>query len=187
MFIIMALHEEAESLSDKLEALLALMAQGDKDALAELYELTYPSVYGFAMSMSQTPHDAEDILQETFINAFNAADRYVPHGKPMAWLMTIAKNLARMRLRELGKTTHLPDEDWSCYLSDKQSVTSDERILLTKALELLSETEQQIVMLFAVSGLKHREIAQLLDLPLATVLSKYSRAIKKLKNEMEAE
>ena len=54
-------------------------------------------------------------------------------------------------------------------------------------MRILSDDEQQIVMLHAVSGMKHRETAQLLDMPTATVLSKYSRAIKKLRTAMEAE
>ena len=52
-------------------------------------------------------------------------------------------------------------------------------------LKLLSDEERQIITLHAVSGLKHRQIAELLDIPLSTVLSKYNRAIKKLRNKIE--
>jgi RNA polymerase sigma-70 factor (ECF subfamily) len=52
-------------------------------------------------------------------------------------------------------------------------------------LKLLSDEERQIITLHAVSGLKHRQIAELLDIPLSTVLSKYNRAIKKLQNKTE--
>ena len=54
-------------------------------------------------------------------------------------------------------------------------------------LTVLSDTERQIVVLHAVSGFKHREIAACLELPLATVLSKYHRAIKKMKTNLEKE
>ena len=53
--------------------------------------------------------------------------------------------------------------------------------LLTECLKNLSDEERQIVMLHAVSGFKHREIARLLEMPLSTVLSKYNRAMKKLR------
>lgn len=59
-------------------------------------------------------------------------------------------------------------------------VSAENRMLLTALLEQLSDQEREIVVLHAQTGMKHREIAQILDLPLATVLSKYRRAIIKL-------
>ncbi len=99
--------------------------------------------------------------------------------------MTIARNLARMQLRKAGRQLDIPSDDWERYLSAKSDVSSDERILLQAALSTLGEAERQIVMLHAVAGLKHREIAAMLDMPAATVLSKYSRALKKLAAAME--
>ncbi len=171
----------------ELEALLARIAKQDKAALGELYECTHRAIYGFAMSMSQSPADAEDVLQDTYIAVYSSAASYIPRGKPMAWLMTIAKNLARMRLRAVRKHLDLAEEDWGRYLASNPDVSADERMLLQTAMRVLSDEQQQIVMLHAVAGMKHREIAQLLDMPTATVLSKYSRAIKKLRIAMEAE
>ena len=66
---------------------------------------------------------------------------------------------------------------------DRQSqVTPEDRLVLESLLSLLGEQERQIVTLHALTGLKHREIAQLLGLPLSTVLSKYHRGMKKLQN-----
>ena len=179
--------EYAASENEVLEALLARIAKSDKDALAELYERTNTAVYGFVMSISQCHADAEDVLQETYINVFSSADRYRPQGKPMAWILTISKNLARMRLRELKRQTELPDDDWSLYFASNPAVSADEAILLNAAMKKLTEEEKRIVLLHAVSGLKHREVAELLEIPTATVLSKYARAIKKLKAAMEVE
>ena len=103
----------------------------------------------------------------------------------MAWIMTIAKNLARMRMRKARRQLDIADEDWGQYLAARDEVRPDERILLQTAMKILSDTEQQIVMLHAVAGVKHREIAAILGIPTATVLSKYSRAIKKLRTAME--
>ena len=66
-------------------------------------------------------------------------------------------------------------------------MTAEDREVLSAALGVLGEQERQIVLLHAVSGLKHREIAQLMELPLATVLSKYHRGLKKLKKKLEGE
>ena len=133
------------------------------------------------------PSDAEDILQETFLRVYAAAERYRPEGKPMAWMMTIAKNLSRMRLRDAKRTSDLPEEEWERYLSSKPGVSTEDRLLLRAALRQLSDAERQTVMLHAVAGLRHRESAVLLEMPLATVLSKYARAVKKLKQAMEAD
>ena len=102
-------------------------------------------------------------------------------------MMTIAKNLSRMRLRDAKRTSDLPEEEWERYLSSQPGVTVEDRLLLRAALKQLSDAERQIVMLHAVAGLRHRETAALLELPLATVLSKYARAVKKLKYAMEAD
>lgn len=170
-----------------LEALLAQIAAGDKQALGQLYERTHGAVFGFAMSMSQTPADAEDILHDTYLAVYSSAECYSAKGKPMAWIMTIAKNFARMKMRKAKRMLDADESDWGKYLSSKPEVSPDERILLQTAMKILSDEEQQIVMLHAVSGMKHREIAAILDIPTATVLSKYSRAIKKLRTVMEAE
>jgi RNA polymerase sigma factor (sigma-70 family) len=171
----------------ELETLLSRIAQGDKEALGMLYERTHGAIYGFALSLVREPSDAEDILQETFLRVYTAAERYRPEGKPMAWMMTIAKNLSRMRLRDAKRTSDLPEEEWERYLSSKPGVSTEDRLLLQAALRQLSDAERQTVMLHAVAGLRHRESAALLEMPLATVLSKYARAVKKLKQAMEAD
>jgi RNA polymerase sigma-70 factor (ECF subfamily) len=56
-----------------------------------------------------------------------------------------------------------------------------------EAMRVLSDEERQIVILHAVSGVKHREIAKIMEMPLPTVLSKYNRAMKKLKKKMQGE
>ena len=182
LFMTLATSEYSEA--ETIEALLARIARGDKAALGELYERTHAAVFGFAMSMCSSPADAEDILHDTYLAVFSSADSYKPKGKPMAWIMTIAKNLARMRMRKARRQLDIADEDWGQYLTAKDAVSPDERILLQTAMKILSDTQQQIVMLHAVAGIKHREIAAILDMPTATVLSKYSRAIKKLCSAM---
>ena len=176
LFMMLSTSEYSES--EAIETLLARIARGDKDALGSLYERTHAAVFGFAMSMCSSPADAEDILHDTYLAVFSSAESYKANGKPMAWIMT-------MRMRKARRQLDIADEDWGQYLAARDEVRPDERILLQTAMKILSDTEQQIVMLHAVAGVKHREIAAILGMPTATVLSKYSRAIKKLRTAME--
>ena len=163
------------------------MAAEDSHSLEELYHRTRTAVYGLVLSYLKHPQDAEDVTQDAFVRIWDTAASYRPQGKPMAWLLTVARNLALMRLRERGKTQELTDEEWSALPARAPDVTTEDRHVLRAALSLLSEQERQVVMLHAVTGLKHREIAQLLELPLATVLSKYRRALKKLNLLLEGD
>lgn len=166
---------------EALESYISLVAAGSRDAVAKLYESTKTAVYGFALSITKDTHDAKDVLQETYVRVWSKAAGYTPHGKPMAWILTIAKNLALGRLRERSKNSAVPEGDWQRYYAEHPTITSDDRLVLDAAMQTLTDEERQIVMLFAVTGLKHREIGSMLSLPLPTVLSKYQRACKKLR------
>ncbi len=168
----------------QLEPYIAEIAGGDKASLAALYGDTKTAVYGFALSIVRNGYDAEDVLQEVFVRIWEAAPEYRPMGKPMAWILTITRNLATGILRERMKTTEIPEEDF-LLSSDNQIASTEDRMVLEGAMSLLSDNERQIVLLHAVSGLKHSEISALLELPLPTVLSKYSRAKKKLQKIIE--
>ena len=177
----------APSAREDLESLLLGVAAGDSHSLEELYHRTRTVVYGLVLSYLKHPQDAEDVTQDAFVRIWDTAASYRPQGKPMAWLLTVARNLALMRLRERGKTQELTDEEWSALPARAPDVPTEDRHVLRAALSVLSEQERQVVMLHAVTGLKHREIAQLLELPLATVLSKYRRALKKLNLLLEGD
>jgi len=102
----------------------------------------------------------------------------------MAWILTLSRNLALMRLREKARIGGLSDEAWQAIPARAQGVTAEERLLLQEALAALGDEERRVVLLHT-AGLKHREIAQGLELPLATVLSKYRRAVRKMGVWME--
>ncbi len=159
----------------ELDDLLQQVAAGSTDALAKLYDATRVDLYAFALSILKNSMDAEDALQDCYVQIFNAASGYVSQAKPMAWIMTIAKNLCFKRLHERSRSVSLV-EDWEGSYTDP-----DDRLVLESCMKCLSDEERQIIVLHAVSGMKHREIAALLNLALPTVLSKYHRAIKKLK------
>lgn len=169
------------------EGLILRMAQGDKEALALFYTKTNTSVYAFALSLLKNVQDAEDVMQEVYVKIFAASATYQTQGKPMAWTLTIVRRFALMKMRERKKTESLPEEEWGSIGEGDFTQASIDRMVLHKALTILTDEERQILILHSVSGLKHREVAELLDLPLSTVLSKYHRALSKLKKGMKEE
>lgn len=173
--------QNIKNAQNPLESYISQIAAGDKNALAELYGETKTAVYGFALSILKNASDAEDVLQDTYVRLWSSAESYSPMGKPMAWILTITKNLATSRLRERSKAADLPEDEWLLFQAATPAVSSEDRIALDTAMKTLTAEEQQIVMLYAVTGLKHKEIADFMSLPLSTVLSKYSRSLKKLK------
>lgn len=164
-----------------IEDYILEMSNGDTEALAKVYNMTRISVYGFILSILKNKHDAEDVLQDTYIRLYQSSSTYQAKGKPMAYLFIIAKNLCLMKLRNDKKMVDIEEWDWESIISEQPGVTVEDKIVLNTARKILSNEENQIVMLYTTAGLKHREIADLLQLPLATVISKYHRAIKKLK------
>ena len=180
-----ALADAGRTAPEQLEQLLLDIAAGDQDSLSEFYEKTRAAVYGLALSYLKNGHDAEDVTQDTYVRVWDMAPAYRPQGKPMGWVLTIAKNFALMRLRRQGREQDLPQEEWESFAVDSPAVTAEDREVLQAALAILDDQERRAVLLHAVTGLKHREIAALLELPLPTVLSKYHRALKKLRQYLE--
>ena len=165
------------------ENLIVRMAAGDGAAFKELYEQTSSAIYGFALSILKNKHDAEDVMHDTFIKIYTAAVTYKPMGKPLAWILTIVRNLCYSKIRagavceDISEYEGLVHSDESGHVLDK--------LILQEALTTLDFEERQIVILHSLTGMKHREIAEILELPTGTVLSKYNRSLKKLKKELE--
>ncbi|MBO5315049.1 MAG: RNA polymerase sigma factor [Clostridia bacterium] len=163
-----------------VEKLILRMSVGEISAMGDLYELIGTDVYAFALSKMANREDAEDITHDTFVQIWKSARQYSPMGKPLAWIFTIEINLIRKQRNRTQKSipfdeaieTELDGEDFT------ENMISDD--FFRQMLKCLNEEEREIISLHIVSGLKHREISKLLDKPLSTVLSKYSRAIKKL-------
>lgn len=171
--------------AEELDRCLARMSHGDTEALGKLYELTHEAVYGYALSMLKDPHEAEDVAQDTFVRAHLNAASYTSQGKPKAWLLRITRNLALMRMREAKRTVTLSPEDWMTEFADRPDFSREDAETLSALMDTLKPEEREIVTLHALIGMKHREIAQMLDLALPTVLSKYNRSLKKLAAALE--
>ena len=171
----------------ELQRLLIRIAGGEHEALAELYQRTRSAVYGFALSYLKNAHDAQDLTQDAYVQVWDCAEQYRPTGSPMGWLLTVCRNLCLMRLRREERRTALSEEEWDAIPAQESGLDADERALLQGALASLADEERRVVLLHAVTGMKHREIAALLELPLPTVLSKYHRALKKMRIFLEGD
>ena len=184
----MIVETNSNKLTDaQLDQLIRRIAEGDRSALAALYSATSTSIYAFILSMLKNVQDAEDVLQNSYIHVYRAASSYKRRGRPMGWLITIARNLCFDRLREREKSGELKDEDWDRYLTEEKGIPYEQKLILENCMMQLSDEERQIVVLHTVSGFKHREIADITGQKVSTCLSKYNRAIKKLRLMMEEE
>ncbi len=170
---------------NELDTLLFAIGHGDKGALEQLWYKTHSPVYSFALSILRNEEDARDVLQDCFVKIYQNASLYRPKGNPMAWIFTITKNLCLAHLRTRKQLCDTPLEDFEFVLAAPEGMASEDRLLVQTCLNTLGHTERQIVILHAVWGFKHREIARLLDLALPTVLSKYNRSIKKLQKMLD--
>ena len=162
------------------------IAEGDRDSFRDFYKEAAGPVYSFILSLTRDAHEAEDLMQDTFVCVWERAGDYKPQGKPLAWVFTIARHLCYMRFRQRNRETKLSDwekeKEGEVYAALEQA---PDRKVLSDALDTLMEEERQIVLLHAAAGLKHREVALALGLPLATELSKYSRSMKKLQKILQ--
>jgi len=178
--------DELNEKNQKIEKYIYYLSQGELYAMDKLYGLIKTDVYAYALSKSQNAADAEDIMQDTFVQIYKYAGRYEPMGKPLAWVFTIVNNFARRKFELDSRTTSIDTEETG-ELSDGSEMEMDvvNKQFLKEIMTILSPEEQEIVVLHIVSGMKHREIAEIQNLSLATVLSKYNRAIKKMKKFVE--
>ncbi len=166
------------------------VAAGDQEAFRKLYEDTDRTIYGFILSIVKNPQDAEEVMQETYMKVWTSAPGYRAQGKPLAWMFTIARNLCYMRFREQKHRSDLGLDDLDGAEMGQlcpQIEDAADKLVLQAALTALGEEDRQIVLLKNSAGMKHREIAEALGMPLATVLSKYNRAIKKLEQYLREE
>ena len=147
----------------KLQQLLLHIAGGERDALAELYQRTRTAVYGLALSYLKNAQDAQDLTQDIYVQVWDCAEQYRPTGSPMGWLLAVCRNLCLMRLRREERHAALSEEEWDAIPAQDCGLDADKRTLLQHALAGLGEEERRIVLLHAVTGMKHREIAALLE------------------------
>jgi RNA polymerase sigma-70 factor (ECF subfamily) len=150
--------------------LISRAISGDVDAFGELYTLHQDAIYRYVYFRLADSKDAEDLTEQTFLNAWEAVADYDDLGKPFAsWLYRIAHNLVIDFYRQNKKKSYLFNEvqENSIYQSEKsalQHVIENEEIeFLARAIAQLTEDQQQVVILRFVEGLSHSEVAEILE------------------------
>lgn len=166
--------------SNTLEELILRIASEDAEAFANLYLITKPAVYAYALSILKNTYDAEDALQDCYLNIRAYAGQYRHGSNPMAWILTIVKNLSLQILQQHKRTADPIPES---YIPSK-SADPEDKIIVEGCLKVLSDESRQIVILHAVAGFKYREIAKFMSLPIHTVITKYRRALQKMRTEL---
>lgn len=166
-------------------------ARFERDALPYLDQL-----YGAAMRMTKNPADAEDLVQETFAKAFGSFAQYQPGTNLKAWLYQILNNtfrsLYRKQQRQPQQTDAAEVEDWqlhkaASHTADGLRSAEDEALdnipdrQIRDALASLPEDRRMAVYLADIEGFSYKEIAEILDIPLGTVMSRLHRGRRQLR------
>jgi RNA polymerase sigma-70 factor, ECF subfamily len=134
------------------------------------------SLYGTAFRMTRNAQDAEDLVQETFLRAFRAFDRFVPGTNIRAWLFTILHRVrtdAFRRSRRSPRTVELVDDGPA--VPPPQDALAQGGEDLGRALESLPDVFRDAVVLRDVEEFSYQEIAGVLDVPIGTVMSRIHR------------
>lgn len=170
----------------KLESKVAQYAAGDRRAFDYIYESTNRPVYFAALYIVRDKSYAEDVMQETYLRALGALERYNAGTNFTAWLVKIAKNIA---LNHVKKSARESPSDFT----DEQEIRkygsheTELPYIFDVAAKILDEQQYEIVMLCHVAGYKRREVAEMMDLPVGTVTWKNNEALKKLKQYLKKE
>lgn len=154
---------------------LAQVRCGDKAAFEEIYRQLSTPLFTVILRIVQNRAAAEDVFQEVFVKLYQTPPPDTV-ANPRAYLFQMAHNLAIDSLRKLR-----PTSEWeSVQLGHMQEEQMAEKLDIEQAMGTLDCTARQIVSLHLNAGLKFREIASIVGLPLGTVLWKYQKAIKAL-------
>lgn len=165
-----------------LDSLIAEMQQtGDEDAFAEFYQQTAGGLFSFLLSITRERSVAEDIMQDTYIKFRLNVQSYEIGTNPAAFLMQIGKRTAFNELRKRSRERQVDFSEWEIADNSFDIVDKTDTTVLDAVRKYLKADEAQIIMLHVVSGFKHREIAEIMDKPLGTVLWSYNNSLKKLK------
>ena len=186
---------------------------GDESALRELYDALGGHVFALALRITGSREDAEEVLQDTFVQVHRASDRFDPAlGSVRAWVYTIARNGCRMRLRARNSRPRRPvarpgvegvdglagdgtagqTVDAGMHLADAQPAghargpaeVTTERIELERVFSTLSSGEVGLLEDAFLAGYSHAEIAERDGVPLGTVKSRIRRALLKAREAL---
>lgn len=195
--ILAAIGKVTHSGSDKEVELIQKIKAKDADALKELYSLYNRLLFGMILSIVKKREEAEDVLQEVFINIWEKAHTFKSkRGNVYSWLVTITRNKAIDRIRSKGYKTQKKasvsiDESPFTLEGDKfdpleTTIYSDRAEIVQKALDEIPESQREVLKIAYYRGMTQSEISDHLEIPLGTVKTRTRQGMIKLKNILES-
>ncbi|MCA9297228.1 MAG: RNA polymerase sigma factor [Phycisphaerales bacterium] len=168
-----------------LERLLKAAARGDETAWLVVVEHFTPRLFGFLRAQCGDAELSEEIAQETFCTVARKLESYTEVGRFESWMYRIAKNKLVDEKRRQKRHALPVDFPTLTALAGSASTEDDERnadrlVRLRESMEKLTDADRRILHLYYVAELSFKQIADLLDEPLGTVLARKHRAIRKL-------
>lgn len=179
---------------------LEALRRGDRAEFARLVDAYSGPIYRLALRMLNHPQDAEDVLQNTFLNALMHITSFEGRSSLSTWLYRIATNEALMLLRKkrpevsLGDQTEDPDDedltpswivDWSA-LPESELLSEESSAHLDRAIRALPETLRTVFILRDIEGLSIAETSQVLGLTETNVKTRLLRARLRIREELSA-
>jgi RNA polymerase sigma-70 factor (ECF subfamily) len=174
---------------------LEALRSGNRAEFARLVEAYSNQIYRLGLKMLSNSQDAEDILQETFIKAYNHLDRFDGRSSLSTWLYRIATNEALMLIRRRKKVEVSIDEPLQamesepgpveivdfCCLPERELLSAEARHYLDRAVTELPSSLRVVFILRDIEGLSTRETAEVLELSETAVKTRLSRARLRLR------
>jgi RNA polymerase sigma-70 factor (ECF subfamily) len=177
------------------EALMKDISHRRHDALRELYGRHSKRLRATIDGVVHEEAEADDVLQEIFLQVWEEAGRYSPKaGKPLGWMVTIARRRAIDRLRRRQAYCRARDRYEKRVMQDSQTprrdaaetfILNDLRHFLKKSIRALPQFQREAVELAFFKGLSHREIAAATRAPLGTVKTRLELGLQKLTHALK--
>lgn len=169
--------------------LLRAVARADESAFARIYDRYSPILLGLMLRILRSRAEAEDVLQEVFLQVWQRAHSFDPaRGRAFTWLVTLARSRAIDRLRSVGSRERAaqrsaedaPPESEPAEWADEAAVRAERAEAVQAALAELPEEQRQVLVLAYLEGMSQSEIAAAKNQPLGTVKTRTRSALRKL-------
>ncbi len=171
--------------------LISRMRVGRPEAFAELYELYAPRLKGYALRLTGNNAEAEDLVQETLLAAWQARESYKGKVKIISWLLGIASRRWRDRCRHKSvPTVSMTQQDGECEypvsnsLENSLEMNTVRQLTLADALATLELPFREALLLIHSQGLTYKEASEILEEPVGTVKWRVFEALKKVRQAL---
>ena len=164
-------------MSKDIHTLLSDLAEGNMDALAELYDMLSLHIFNYTRTITKNKETAEDITHDVFLQIKKQAARIAEISDPAAYIMVIARNHSYNLIKRDNKINTSLDD--MLEISDDSS--SYDRLLFEEAFSVLPVNQRETVHLHLICGYTFKDIAKLQNAPLVTVKWRYGKALSQLR------